>query len=100
MIFVIHRDKSVKGSRLQFYAGYTLSYIDDVYDKLKRDIGNDFHRAKKDEKFVELHSLVAVIAATGIYMTLRCLPVLAKKRCRASGLSQNWRHSNILYKTK
>jgi hypothetical protein len=47
--------KSVKGSLLQFNARYTLSHIDDLYDKLKRDIGNDFHWSKEG-KIIELYS--------------------------------------------
>ena len=47
--------KSVKASLLQFYVRYTLSHIDDVYNKLKRDIGNDFQR-KREVKIVELYS--------------------------------------------
>ncbi len=49
------RGKSVKASLLQFYPGYTLSHIDDVYNKLKRDIGNDF-QGNKEGKIVELYS--------------------------------------------
>jgi hypothetical protein len=52
---VAHKSKSVKGSRLQSSAGYTVSPIDDVHDRLRRDIGNDFHR-RKEGKIVELHS--------------------------------------------
>jgi hypothetical protein len=37
------------------YAGYDLSHIDDVYDKLKRDIGNDF-RGRKAGNTIELYS--------------------------------------------
>ena len=55
MILVLDRDKSVKGSLIQFYARYTLSHIDDVYDKLKRDIGNDF-RGRREGKIIELYS--------------------------------------------
>ena len=55
MILVLDRGKSVKASLLQFYARYTLSYIDDVYNKLRRDIGNDF-QGKKEGKIVELYS--------------------------------------------
>ena len=55
MILVVDRDKSVKDSVLQFYARYTLSHIDDVYDKLKRDVGDDF-RGRKTGKIVELYS--------------------------------------------
>jgi hypothetical protein len=55
VILVVDRDKSVKDSVLQFYARYTLSHIDDVYDKLKRDIGNDFH-GSKEGKIIELYS--------------------------------------------
>jgi hypothetical protein len=55
VIVGVDGDKSVKGSRLQFNARYALSHIDDVYDKLKRDLGSDFGR-RIDEKIIELYS--------------------------------------------
>lgn len=47
--------KALKDPAYKFYARYDLSHIDDVYDKLKRDIGNDFSRGK-EEKIIELYS--------------------------------------------
>ena len=37
------------------YLRYILSNIDDVYDKLKRDLGSDFHKGKEG-KILELYS--------------------------------------------
>ncbi len=37
------------------YVRYTLSNIDDVYDKLKRDLGSDF-RTGREGKILELYS--------------------------------------------
>jgi hypothetical protein len=55
VILVVDIGNNVKDSLLQFYARYTLSYIDDVYDKLKRDIGADF-RGRKAARIIELYS--------------------------------------------
>jgi hypothetical protein len=52
---IVTRSKSVKGFGLYFGTRYTLSRIDDLYDKLKRDVGSDFRR-RKEEKIVELYS--------------------------------------------
>jgi hypothetical protein len=45
----------LKDPCLQIVREIRLSYIDDVYDKLKRDIGNDFRRGKEG-KIIELYS--------------------------------------------
>jgi hypothetical protein len=47
--------KTLKDLGYNLHTRYTLSAIDDVYDKLKRDLGNDFHRGKEG-KIVELYS--------------------------------------------
>jgi hypothetical protein len=47
--------KVLKELGYKFYTRYTLSYIDDVYHKLRRDIGNDFHIGKEG-KIIELYS--------------------------------------------
>ena len=55
MILVVDRGKVLKDSSYNFYDRCTLSHVDDVYDKLKRDVGSDFGR-KNEEKILELYS--------------------------------------------
>jgi hypothetical protein len=55
VILVVDRGKVLKDSCYNFYDRYTLSHVDDVYDKLKRDVGSDFGRRNK-EKILELYS--------------------------------------------
>jgi hypothetical protein len=45
----------LKAPAYNFDTRYTLSYIDDLYDKLKRHVGSDFRR-RKEEKITELYS--------------------------------------------
>jgi hypothetical protein len=45
----------LKDPAYKFSPRYDLSHIDDAYNKLKRDIGNDFRRGK-DRKIIELYS--------------------------------------------
>jgi hypothetical protein len=45
----------LKDPAYKLYARYTLSHIDDSYNKLKRNIGNDFRR-EKEGKIMELYS--------------------------------------------
>ncbi len=56
----------LKALGYNFGTRYTLSHIDDLYDKLKRDVGSDFRR-RKEEKIIELYSFHSGIAATVIY---------------------------------
>jgi hypothetical protein len=55
VFIVANRGKTIKGPLLQFYARCTLSHTDDLYNKLKRDIGNDFNWSKEG-KILELYS--------------------------------------------
>jgi hypothetical protein len=55
VIVVIDRGKSVKGCYVQFYPRSDLSHIDDAYNKLRKNIGNDFSR-RKEERTLELYS--------------------------------------------
>ena len=48
--------KVLKALGYNFGTRYTLSRIDDLYDKLKRDVGSDFGRRKEEGKIVELYS--------------------------------------------
>jgi hypothetical protein len=70
----------LKDSCYNFYDRYTLSHVDDVYDKIKRDVGSDFGR-RNEEKILNFTHFIVIIAATVIYMTLGCLPVVAAKSC-------------------
>jgi hypothetical protein len=45
----------LKDLAIIFCVRYTLSHIDDHYDKLKRHVGSDFRR-RKEEKIRELYS--------------------------------------------
>ena len=46
--------KVLKALGYNFGTRYTLSHIDDLYDKLKRDVGSDFRR-RREENIVELY---------------------------------------------
>jgi hypothetical protein len=55
MMDIVTKAKVLKAQAYNFDTKYTLSHIDDLYDKLKRDVGSDFRR-RKEEKIIELYS--------------------------------------------
>jgi hypothetical protein len=45
----------IRNHRYGFNSGFNLSHIDDVYNKLKRDLGNDFSERRQGD-IIELYS--------------------------------------------